>query len=228
MAARAILILVGVLLAAPARAQDAGSAAVPSVQPAPGASTIGFRGFGHFEMVSMAAKETFDAVLGSSSMRGPGGGGELTGLWKGLFVRGAVSQMSDTGERAFVFGDDIIRVGVPLTVKIRTVELGGGWRQALRQAPRLTVYGGGGVLFLNYDEASDESVALPAENASESFNGFNVFGGAEFTLWKWVFAGVEGQYRAVPDAIGAAGISQAFNETDLGGIAVRVLFGVRR
>ena len=187
---------------------------------------FGFRAFGHYEMVSMTASNTFDAVLGTSSLMGPGGGGEVTGIWKGLFVRGGFSQMKDSGSRAFVFNGDVIPLNIPLTVKIRTIELGGGWRFVLPKAPRFAVYGGGGGLFINYDESS--AFAGTGENVSESFNGYMAFGGVEVALWKWIFVGAEGQYRAVPDAIGAAGISDVFNESDLGGTVVRVLFGVRK
>lgn len=201
--------------------------AVPAAaQPARRPARIGFRVFGHYEMVSMAATNTFDAVLGTSSMQGAGGGGEVLGIWKGLFARGAFSQMNDRGSRAFVLNGDVVRLNIPITVTIRTIELSGGWRILPRRSPRLAFYGGGGGLFLTYDESSD--FADPGEDVSESFNGYLAFAGAEFAIWKWLVAGVEGQYRVVPDAIGAAGVSQTFNETDLGGAAVRVLIGIRR
>jgi hypothetical protein len=214
----------------PAAAQtraDAAAADAAQVQPLAPPARIGFRAFGHYELVSFAAKETFDAVFGRSTMEGPGGGGEVTGLWKGLFVRGAMSQMSDTGTRAFVYGNEVIPLNIPHTIKIRTVELGGGWRVQPRRVPRLAVYGGGGMLFVNYDQTSDFAEA--GENASESFNGTMIFGGAELTIWKWLIAGAEAQYRAVPDALGGEdSISELYNETDLGGASIRVLFGIRR
>jgi hypothetical protein len=214
----------------PAAAQtraDAAAADAAQVQPLAPPARIGFRAFGHYELVSFAAKETFDAVFGRSTMEGPGGGGEVTGLWKGLFVRGAMSQMSDTGTRAFVYGNEVIPLNIPHTIKIRTVELGGGWRVQPRRVPRLAVYGGGGMLFVNYDQTSDFAEA--GENASESFNGTMIFGGAELTIWKWLIAGAEAQYRAVPDALGGEdSISELYNETDLGGATIRVLFGIRR
>ena len=188
--------------------------------------SVGFRAFGHYEVVSLTAADTFDAVLDTSSMKGIGGGGEVLRIWKGLFVRGALSQMKDTGSRAFVFDSQIVPVDIPIEVKMRSVELAAGWRFPVRNTDRIALYGGGGALLLKYDETSDFAAA--GENVNESFNGFVAFAGAEFTIWKWLFAGVEGQYRSVPDAIGAAGISQVFNDTDLGGTAVRVLFGVRR
>ena len=208
------------------RANDAAGAAEQARPVAPPAR-LGFRAFGHFEMVTMTASETFDAVLGSSGMRGPGGGAEVLNVWKGLFARVAVSQMSDDGTRAFVFGNDVIPMNIPMTVKIRTVELGVGWRVVPRRMPGVAVYGGGGALLLAYDQTS--RFADQGENPNESFSGYAVFGGAEFRLWKWLFAGAEAQYRAVPDALGGAGtIPELFNETDLGGVAVRVLVGVRR
>jgi hypothetical protein len=59
-------------------------------------------------------------------------------------------------------------------------------------------------------------------------SGAFLFGGVEFGAWKWVTVGAEAQYRSVPDAIGEAGVSAAFDETDLGGFTFRIMFGVRR
>jgi hypothetical protein len=227
----ALLIVAAVGAAAPAAAQvraDEPAGAADQLRPlsAP-PRQFGFRAFGHFELVSMTAKETFDAVLGTPSMRGPGGGGELLGIWKGLFARVAVSQMKDEGTRAFVFGNDVIPMNIPMTVMIRTVEIGGGWRVQPRRMPRFAVYGGGGTLLVNYDQTSE--FADSGENPSESFQGYSVFGGAEVALSKWLVAGAEAHYRAVPDALGGPGtIPELFNESDLGGVAIRVLVGIRR
>ena len=62
---------------------------------------------------------------------------------------------------------------------------------------------------------------------SETFTGYEAFGGAEFGLTKWLVAGGEAQYRGVPNAIGDAGLSQAFNETNLGGFTVRFTIGIK-
>ena len=42
-----------------------------------------------------------------------------------------------------------------------------------------------------------------------------------------MFAGVEGQYRSIKDALGEGGVSDVFGETNLGGAVFRVMFGVR-
>ena len=63
---------------------------------------IGVRGFVSFDLNAMAAVDTFDAVLGSARLTALGGGGEVTGLWKGLFVRVDGSSMTKTGSRVLV------------------------------------------------------------------------------------------------------------------------------
>ena len=97
---------------------------------------IGFRAFVSFDMVALAAADSFDAALGTSSMTAVGGGGEVLNLWKGLFARVGVSSMSDTGTRVAIVDDDIFDLEIPLDVKMRTIEFGGGWRYVRRARPR--------------------------------------------------------------------------------------------
>jgi hypothetical protein len=89
--------------------------------------------------------------------------------------------------------------------------------------PRFAVYGGAGFLNVSYKEESD--FASPTDNNRASFGGYSVFGGFDVLIVKWVFAGVEGQYRGVANAIGESGVSKVYGETDLGGAAFRVLVG---
>ena len=49
-----------------------------------------------------------------------------------------------------------------------------------------------------------------------------VVGGAEFRLHPWVRLGIDAQYTHISGILGVAGVSQAFDETNLGGTAVRV------
>ena len=79
---------------------------------------------------------------------------------------------------------------------------------------------------MRYRETSD--LAIAGDDVDESFKGFTVFGGIDLRIAKMIFAGFEAQYRGVPDAIGTAGASQAFGETDLGGFTARVLLGIRK
>ena len=51
-------------------------------------------------------------------------------------------------------------------------------------------------------------------------------GGADVTVWRMLQIGAEARYRWVPDGLGIGGVSDAFNETDLGGTTFRVRIGV--
>ena len=272
-------LLFALLLAAPASAQinvsvsdDGQAGQKPKPQPpaaarpaTPPGPSIGFRAYANLDWVSMAAKDSFDAVLGTSTMSGAGGGGEVIRIWKGLFGRFGVSSMSDEGTRVAVVNGEVIPLDIPTEISLRTIELGGGWRHEIRPRPRVpskvppktnpppakptppkpapstakpparpaqpppprfALYGGAAFLQVSYQETAtfDE----PGHGGRASLSGYSVFGGAEVTIWKWVFAGVEGQYRSIENGLGEGGVSEVFNETNLGGAAIRILFGVRR
>ena len=174
----------------------------------------------------MTAKQSFDAVLGSSSLTAIGGGGEFR-FWKGLFARGAFSMMKETGSRVFVVNGEPVSTGVPVTVEMRPIELAAGWRLPLDRGRRVVAYGGGGLLYVGYRETS--AFAEPGDDTDSSYGGTAVFGGIDVLVWRWISAGVEFQYRSVPDALGREGsVSAEFEETDLGGSAIRFLVGIRR
>lgn len=97
---------------------------------------------------------------------------------------------------------------------------------AAARPPRTVPYVGAGLLLMRYRETSD--LAIAGDNVDQSFKGFTVFGGFDVRIAKLLFAGFEAQYRGVPDALGTAGASQAFGETDLGGFTARVLIGIRK
>lgn len=184
------------------------------------------RAYFHVDSTSLTASRTFDAVVGKSRFTMPGGGVEALNLWKGLFARVAFSSTKETGSRVFVLDDEVIPVGIPLTVELAPLEIGGGWRFPAVWSGRVVPYGGAGFVRLGYRETSE--FAQSGDNTDTTFNGSVVFGGVEVSLVSWVIAGVEAQYRRVPDAIGDGGVSGAFGETDLGGTTFRVLFGIRR
>jgi hypothetical protein len=54
-----------------------------------------------------------------------------------------------------------------------------------------------------------------------------MFAGVEVAFLDWIVAGAEVQYRSVPDALGDGGVSEVYDEDDLGGVTVRGLLGVR-
>lgn len=219
--------LVLVCVAAPALAQS-------NLNP------IGARAFVSFDSNTLAATQTFDAVVGAHRFNSVGVGAEVIRLWRGVFARVAGSQFDASGSRVVVFGSDVASLDIPLTVKLRYLEYGAGWRFGDRLAPGVrtrlqpnprprrqpVTYVGAGLLSLHYQESSD--LSNPSENTDTTFRGFNVYGGVDIPVWKWVTAGAEVQYRSVPDAIGDGGASKAFGETDLGGTTFRVMVGVRK
>ena len=194
-------------------------------QPAPPPKkpiSIGLRAHGIVDFNTLAAKESFEAVLGTSNMTAFGGGVEVD-IWKGVFVRVAGARARESGSRVFVSGSEVFPLGIPLTVTMTPIEAGGGWRFVTKNG-RLTPYAGVSYLSMGYTEESDFAEA--GENTSERFPGQTVFGGAEFRIWKWFTAAGEAQYRRVPNALGAGGVSKDFNETDLGGVTARIMIGI--
>ena len=186
---------------------------------------VGVRGFGTVGFDKMSASESFEAITGSSTVVPFGGGVQVTNLWQGLFIEGALEWVSRDGERVFIGPDDeVIPLGIALEIKMRTVDIIGGWRSPT--VARITSYGGGGVSFLNYQEESE--FAEPDENISENFTGFVLMGGVEYAASQWIHVRGELRYRRFGDAIGVGGVSEAFDESTLGGFGVALKVAVGR
>jgi len=230
---RILTVVVAFVLAAavavPAFAQATGTSSSTqksslSVRPSGPKPKIAIRAFGVFDVETMTASQSFDAVTGSSTLIGYGGGADVVNLPGHLFVRGAFMTAPASGERAFVLDGSVFSTGVAIDVGVRTIELGGGFRMPVGKSRKVAPYVGGGLLLVTYTETSATATAL--EDVNESFTGYAVQGGLDFALSKWVYAGVEGQYRIVPNALGDGGVSKLYGETDLGGFAIRVMVGV--
>jgi hypothetical protein len=194
-------------------------------QPAPARRGIGIHGFFLYESTAMIASQSFDAVLGSSTLSGAGGGVEVLRLWRGLFARVVRSSARAEGSRVIAAGGEPESVDIPTTVEVAPLVIGAGWRQPLGRSGRVVPYGGAGFLRLSYRETS--RFASTSENTDEAFRGYTIFGGVDVGLWKALTAGVEAEVRHAPHAIGKAGVSDVFDEHDLGGSAIRVLVGLR-
>jgi len=195
----------------------------PSTPP-PGGVEIG--GYAMFGNISFAAADSFDATLGESS--GPiFGGGARVGLpWGGLFIDVGAWRFRGEGERAFVFDGEVIPLGIPVDVTVTPLEISGGWRFRFRSVPKLIPYVAGGFTSLKYQETSDFST--PDEDVDENFTGYHVLGGAEYKITAWLGVAGEASWTTVPDAIGDAGVSEVFNETNLGGTTLRLKITIGR
>ena len=190
-------------------------------QPRPGAATPTFRVFGEAGYGRFAARQTFDAVLGS-----PGGswlgGGVMYQRRSGLFVQGGVEHFGATGERVFVLDGTVYPLGIADTVSITPVMAGVGFRSRAGRGLSAYVGAGAGVYLLR--ETSE--FADPADNVKQTNGAYRGFAGVELPLMRHVAAALEVQYTTVPDAL-TGNTADAFDEHDLGGaqVKVKLLFG---
>jgi hypothetical protein len=145
--------------------------------------------------------------------------------WGGLFFSVGASRFSAEGERVLVLDGQVYPLGIPLTVKVTPVEVTGGW-QFRGLSRRFVPYVGGGFSSYAYQESS--SFAAAGEDTDERFSGYHVLGGAEVKLASWLGVGGEFTWTTVPDALGAGGVSEAFDETDLGGTSLRLKITIGR
>lgn len=207
-----------------------GAAQQPALPP-PTEPLFALQGFFSFDWLSLTAKDSFDAIIGSSSVTSLGGGAQVTHR-SGIVGRVQASYSSDNGERAFIFNNDVIPLGIPTTIKMTPIDVSAGYRFFVRRSDqtswfhRVAPYGGGGVGVLRYKETAD--FANEGDDVDERFTSYNAFGGLEVSVWRFIGARVEVHSRWVPDAIGDAGVSEAFDETDLGGVGVRIHVTVGR
>ena len=81
-------------------------------------------------------------------------------------------------------------------------------------------YGGGGIGVVRYQETS-RVFAETGDDVDERFTSYHVLGGLDVPIWRRLGVGVDGHYRWVPDGLGSGGVSQEFNETNLGGATFR-------
>jgi opacity protein-like surface antigen len=162
----------------------------------------------------MRAKQSFTDTLGSSTIIGFGGGIDVGGS---LFFRVGVSSLSKSGTR-FVGADTN---GPALDVSMVPIDLGVGYRMDnLTPSHTVVPYVGGGALFLHYKETTPSGAA--ADNTNIWKVGYQVFAGVDLRLLPLISVAPEFEFRGVPKALGTAGLSQLFGETDLGGLTFRI------
>ena len=182
-------------------------------------------GYAMVGTMSFSASESFEAVLGTSSGTLFGGGATVGLPWGGLFFSVGASRVSEQGERVLVLDGRVYPLGIPLTVKVTPVEVTGGW-QFRGLSRRFVPYVGGGFSSYAYQESS--TFAAAGEDTDERFSGYHVLGGAEFKVAGWLGVGGEFAWTTVPDALGAGGVSEAFDDTDLGGTSLRLKITIGR
>jgi opacity protein-like surface antigen len=203
----------------PVEAQTKPRAVPQTKTPARTPIEVRFRGFADIGATSFAADRSFQAVLGINGGPVFGGGGEVV-LARHIFFNVRASRFSGSGERLFEFNGTQFGLGIPTTVTITPVEFNGGYR--FESGVPIVPYGGAGLSWHRYRETS--KFADGAENVSDLFAGYQLLGGVEFGMARWIAGAMEVQWTSVPDALGrdANSVAGALGESNLGGKTFRV------
>jgi len=134
-----------------------------------------------------------------------------------------VSQQKIKGERVFINGADVYRLGTALRITTRPIDVAAGWRFDMG---RLSPFLGGGISVVSYKETSD--FAQPGDDVSERASGGLFLGGVDVALTSWLFVGGEVRSRSVSGVLGQGGISEALGDNKLGGVSAALRFAVGR
>jgi opacity protein-like surface antigen len=185
----------------------------PAVKP----PTIGVRGFGSGSYALFQAKDSFDAIFGSEWQPFYGAGAQVV-IKDRLFVQGSFEQFKKTGQRVVVSEGEVFPLGITDRVTISPLTVSAGYR--FRSGTALVSYAGGGVGSYRFRETS--AFADPSEEVDERHTSYHALGGVEFAVSKWVFTAFEAQYTSVPDALAPSGVAREFEETNLGGMSLRL------
>jgi opacity protein-like surface antigen len=148
-------------------------------------------------------------------------------LRSNVFAGIRVSRFTGDGERVFIFNGERFPLGIDTTVTLTPVLLTAGYRFAAGRTA-LVPFVGGGVGWHRYEETSQ--FADDDDNVSETHLGYHVVGGVEYRLSRLFGIAGDAQWATVPDGLGQTpnSASAAFDETDLGGVTLRVRFVVGR
>jgi len=187
------------------------------------AQTFAPRGYVTYGSTVFSSSDTFEAITGESSKTAVGVGGALNGIWRGLFVDVGVTPLELEGQRVFVEGREVFPLGIPVTIKMRPVDLAGGWRMRFG---RVSPYAGAGVSFIKYEEHAD--FAQAGDDIDESKSGAMILAGVDVAIVRWLHAGGEFRYRAVKGVLGDGGVSDLYGEDQLGGYAFALRVSVGR
>jgi hypothetical protein len=177
------------------------------------------RGFGHAGGLLFNARNSFEAILGSTVNSTYGGGGQIV-FPNGVFAQASVDMFSRTGRRALVSGDQVFTLDVPNRLTVRPVQVTVGYR--VESANKIATYFGGGA---GWHTLEEDSPSVPgAQTVSTRHVGYHIVGGAEYPLLRWMWIAGEVQWATVPKALGETGVSAVYGEKDLGGTSFRAKF----
>ena len=197
------------------------AAAAQGRPPASSVPATGVRAFGHIGYGQFTASDSFTAVLGDARAFWFGGGADVR-FARRWFVQGALERFQRTGERVFVFEDEVFHLGVADTVTVMPLTVTVGYRS---DHPTVAPYVGGGLGLSFFREESEFADA--SDNVSEQFTSYHVLGGVEWRVGRLLATAFEAQYTHVPNALNGD-LATAFDEHNLGGVQFRVKMLVGR
>lgn len=174
------------------------------------------RAFAMFSQQQFEAKQTFEAIFGRSTGPFRGGGADIV-LARNVFLEVGFARFEDRGERVFRSGGEIFHLGIPLTAKIRSIDVTGGYR--FMRWRSIVPYAGIGAGNYRYEESSDFAAA--GDDVSVSGSGLVLIAGVEARLARFIGVTADVHRSKIEDIIGKGGISKEFGENDLGGTAAR-------
>jgi len=203
-----------------------------SVVPCQAQDRISMRGFADAGLTIFTATQSFKAILGSPA--GPVfGGGVEVGLTRNVFVSVGASRFRQTGNRVFVFQNQVFKLNESDTITVTPLQLSAGYRflgrrpARLTRPPRLIPYAGGGVGWYRFSETSAHSTADEDEKTTNA--GYHILAGVETPIRSWMAAAVDGRWSFVPNAFGdsASSVASLYDEHNLGGftLSVRIIVG---
>ena len=193
---------------------------VPSVSLA----QISVRGFGDVGVTVFSATQSFKAILGKAS--GPVFGGGIEFGERQFFLSLGAQRFRRTGQRVFVFEDEVFPLAVADTITITPLELTAGYR--FRPFGRLSPFAGFGGSWVKFDETSEHSIE--EDDVHETHAGYHLLGGVEVPIRAWLAAAVDAQWSSIPNSFGDAqsSVGRVYDEHDIGGFTLRARIVVGR
>ena len=200
------------------------------------APAVAVRPYVELSRQNFSADNTFENVFGETSAPFWGGGVQVA-FWKArIYGEAGLSRLTSSpleGERVFVSGNSIFKLGIPLRSTIKPWKVAGGYRFHLS---RLVIpYAGAGLASYSYSEESDFATA--EENFDGDGTGPLYQFGVEVRVHRWVGVTVGAERTSVTGILGNGGLSGLYTtggldegregEDDLGGWAFqfRVVIG---
>jgi opacity protein-like surface antigen len=165
---------------------------------------------GYFQMT---AENSASAVFGSRGARTFGAAARYT-FGPGIFVSAGFRRFSRDGERVFVAApsDPVYPLGFPVSIEINPTFLNAGYR--FRPGSLLVPYAGVGLNRTSYKERDEVVGEISTDSRTKT--GFQFLFGVEVGRG-FLRLGGEATWSTVSDSVGILGVSDVYNENNLGG-----------